>query len=203
MRDSRLFSARSFSPCARTANSSSRAFEDAVLAVDQRLELLHPLLEPGPQLLVDLGGNRVESGERAAQRKQDQRQVAWRRRIRRLDQRVVDRRNLLLRLLLGDVGRNRLDQVGRRRCASIWRERRVGRDRPPLRELGIHHQDAGRHKALASSRRRGEAAQELLLAGDYVQPGSDKIVELLQVAPQNNRGFLDLGQRHCAERGVP
>ena len=48
----------------------------------------------------------------------------------------------------------------------------------------------------------GEAAQQLLLAGNHVEPGSDEIVELLQVAPQNNRGLFDLGQRRRAERGA-
>ena len=148
--------------------------------VDQRLELVHALAEPGPQLLVDLGGNRLENGERAAQRKRDQRQIAGRRRVRRLDQRVVDGRNLLLRLLLRDVGGNRLRQVRRRRRASLRRERRVGRGRSPLRELGVHHEDAGRHEALACVRRSRQAAQQLLLARNHVEPGGDEIVERLR-----------------------
>ena len=107
-----------------------------------------------------------------------------------------------MRLLLRDVGRNRLDQVRRRRRASILRQRRVGGGRPPLREHGVHHQDAGRHEALASIRGRGKTAKQFLLAGNDAEPGSDKIVELLEVAPQNDHGRFDVIQRLRAERGA-
>ena len=157
---------------------------------------------------------RLEHGERAAQRKQDQRQVARRRRVRRLDQRIVDRRDFLLRLLLRDVGGNRLRPGLPSPPRLVRRRASVGHGRPPLRELGIHHQDAGRHEALACIRRRGQAAQQLLLAGNHVEPGGDEIVELLQVAPQTRSPPLRsrpeapcrawrLSARRAAPRGAP
>ena len=67
-------------------------------------------------------------------------------------------------------------------------------------ELRVHHQDAGCHEALASVRGCREAAQQLLLAGNGVEPCSDEMIELLQVAPQHNRGLVDLGQGRRADR---
>ena len=51
-------------------------------------------------------------------------------------------------------------------------------------------------------RRRGQAAQELLLARDHVEPGSDKIVERFRLRLQNDHGCFDFGQGRRAERGV-
>ena len=103
-----MFSARELLALGKDRELVFARLRNAVSPVDQRLELAHPLAKSRPQLFVDLGGQSVEDGERAAQRKQDQRQVAWRRRVGRFEQRIVDGRDLLLRFLLRDVGRDRL-----------------------------------------------------------------------------------------------
>ena len=52
--------------------------EDAVRPVHEAAELLDPLEQARPQLGVELAGERLERGERAAQRKREQRQIGGR-----------------------------------------------------------------------------------------------------------------------------
>ena len=65
-----------------------------------------------------------------------------------------------------------------------YHDRDVTKCRPSTAEqVADHHQDTGSHEALTPICRRGKPAQQLLLAGDHVEPGGDEIVEFLQVAP--------------------
>ena len=147
--------------------------------------------------------NRVENGERAAQRKQDQRQVARRRRVRRLDQRVVDGRDLLLRLLLRDVGGNRL---------------RPGLPSPPRLDPAPARQSAvaARHCGslefitrmpaatrrwlpfVVAERRRSSSSLRATTSSRAATRSSSSF----EVAPQNDHRRFDFGQRRRAERGA-
>ena len=175
-------------------------------SLGEAAELLDPLEQARPELGIELAGQRFRAwrasgaaGTRAAAGPPGSRRRG------RLEQGVVDRRELDLGLLLRHEGRDLVGELagggaGRVRSSSAGIADRA----PLLGELGIHDQDAGRDQPLGGDVGAGQPAEQLFLAlgrpraRPATRPSS---ASRFRCRPVDER--LDGGQRVGAMRRCP
>ena len=169
--------------------------EDALGPVREAAELLDAFEQARPELGIELVGQRFQRGERAAQRKREQRQVGRGLGARSFQQGVVDRRQLDLGLLLRHERRHLVGQVAGGGTPGLLVDAGIADRAPILGQLGIHDQHAGRDQPLRGDVGAGQPAQQLVLALGHLEPTGDQAVERREIALQALDRGRDRGER--------
>ena len=144
-------------------------------------EFAHPLEEAAPERQLKFGRNRLERGKRALERDREYRKVTGRWSLSNLQQAVIKRGNLKLRLLQ----RNETSS-----CSGKDLLRFGTACAPPRCKLRIQHENNRRYQSVDADHCRREAVQQLrFFLGGCELFGNNLIERIKVVAEASHRGF--------------